>query len=84
VANGTVVPPNWQQDVKAYSVFNLSVNYTGFKNTTIIAGVKNIFDTDPPFAITYDGNTGAGSTWEPRVADPRGRNFTLTVNYKFF
>ncbi|MGZ5199751.1 MAG: TonB-dependent receptor domain-containing protein [Telluria sp.] len=84
VANGTVVPPNWQQDVKAYSVFNLSVNYTGFKNTTIVAGIKNIFDTDPPFAITYDGNTGAGSTWEPRVADPRGRSLTLNVNYKFF
>ncbi|MGZ5200750.1 MAG: TonB-dependent receptor [Telluria sp.] len=84
VANGTVVPPNLQQNVKAYSVFNLSVNYTGFKNTTIVAGVKNIFDTDPPFAITYDSNTGAGSSWEPRVADPRGRSFTLTVNYKFF
>ena len=35
-------------------------------------GVRNLFDTDPPFAITYDSNTGAGSSWEPRVADPRG------------
>ena len=31
-----------------------------------------------------DGNTGAGSSWEPRVADPRGRAFTLMATYKFF
>jgi iron complex outermembrane receptor protein len=84
VANGTIVPPNFDPKVKAYSIFNLSVNYTGFKNTTLTAGIKNLFDTDPPFAITYDSNSGAGSSWEPRVADPRGRSFTLTANYKFF
>jgi iron complex outermembrane receptor protein len=49
----------------------------------LTAGVKNIFDTDPPFAITYDTDTGAGSSWEPRVADPRGRAFTLLAEYKF-
>ena len=53
-------------------------------NTTITAGIKNLLDKDPPFAITYDSNSGAGSTWEPRVADPRGRSFTLLANYKFF
>jgi iron complex outermembrane receptor protein len=84
VANGTVVPPNFTPDVKPYSIFNLSVNYTGFQNLTLTAGIKNLLDKDPPFAITYDSNTGAGSTWEPRVADPRGRSFTLTANYKFF
>jgi iron complex outermembrane receptor protein len=84
VANGTIVPANWDPTVKAYSIFNASVNYTGFKNTTLTFGIKNLFDTDPPFAITYDGNTGAGSSWEPRVADPRGRSFTITANYKFF
>ncbi len=47
------------------------------------AGVKNLFDTDPPFAITYDTNTGSGSSWDPRVADPRGRAFTMNVDVKF-
>jgi iron complex outermembrane receptor protein len=84
VANGVVTPPDWNPDVKAYSIFNASVNYTGVKNTTITAGIKNLFDKDPPFAITYDSSSGAGSTWEPRVADPRGRSFTLTASYKFF
>jgi iron complex outermembrane receptor protein len=36
-----------------------------------------------PLPITYDGNTGAGSSWEPRVADPRGRAFTLQTEVKF-
>ena len=60
------------------------MNYTGFQNLTLTAGVKNLMDEDPPFAITYDSNTGAGSSWEPRVADPRGRSFTLMATYKFF
>ena len=33
--------------------------------------------------FTYDGNTGAWSSWEPRVADPRGRSFTVGVEVKF-
>lgn len=84
VANGVVKPTDYNPDVKAYSIFHLSATYSGIPNTTITAGIKNLFDKDPPFAITYDSNSGAGSTWEPRVADPRGRSFTLLANYKFF
>ena len=83
VANGKVTPSNYNPTVDAYSLFHASVNYTGFKNLTLTAGIKNLFNQDPPFAITYDDNTGAGSSWEPRVADPRGRSFTLMANYKF-
>jgi iron complex outermembrane receptor protein len=83
VANGLVTPPDWKSKVDAYSIFNASVTYSGFANTTLTAGIKNLFDKEPPFAVTYDSNTGAGSSWEPRVADPRGRSFTLTLNYKF-
>ena len=83
VASGKVTPSNYDAKVDPYSIFHASLSYAGFKNLTLTAGVKNIFDEDPPFAITYDGNTGAGSSWEPRVADPRGRSFTFTANYKF-
>ena len=84
VASGKVSPSNYNPKVDAYSIYHLTVNYTGFKNLTLTAGVKNLLDEDPPFAITYDSNTGAGSSWEPRVADPRGRSFTLMATYKFF
>jgi iron complex outermembrane receptor protein len=83
VASGRVKPSNYNPKVDAYSIFHASVTYSGIKNLTLTAGIKNLFDEDPPFAITYDSNTGAGSSWEPRVADPRGRSLTFMANYKF-
>jgi len=84
VANGSVTPPNWNPRVDRYVVYNASVTYTGIKNLSLTAGIKNLFDTKPPFSAAYDTNTGAGSSWEPRVADPRLRSFLMQVNYKFF
>jgi iron complex outermembrane receptor protein len=76
VANGTIVPPDWNANVASYQLWNASIGYTGVKNMTLVFGIKNLFNTDPPFSAAYDSNTGAGSSWEPRVADPRGRSFT--------
>ena len=50
----------------------------------MIAGVRNLLNAEPPFSAVYDTNTGAGSDWEPRIADPRGRSYTLRVEYKFY
>jgi iron complex outermembrane receptor protein len=75
--------PDYNPRVKDYMIFNLSAYVKVEDHFKITAGVKNLFDTDPPFAITYDSNTGAGSSWEPRVADPRGRSFTLAVETRF-
>ena len=75
-------PPDLHERVKPYTIYNLSAAYSPNEQWRITAGIKNLFDTDPPFAITYDSNTGAGSSWEPRVADPRGRSFTLMLEYK--
>jgi len=84
VASGRIVPPNWKPKVDEYITYNASVGYSGIKNTTFTLGIKNLFDKDPPFAITYDSASGAGSSWEPRVASPRGRAFTLRAEYRFF
>jgi iron complex outermembrane recepter protein len=83
VQNGLVNPPNDIERVDNYVTYNLSLRYDAFEWLSVTAGVKNIFDKDPPFAITYDSSTGGGSTWEPRVADPRGRSFTLLAELKF-
>jgi iron complex outermembrane receptor protein len=83
VASGRVTPSDYDAKVDAYSIFHASATYSGIKNLTLTAGIKNLLDKDPPFAVTYDSNSGAGSSWEPRVADPRGRSFTLMANYKF-
>ena len=83
IANGTVTRPDVERRVDDYILYNLSVGYRVTDNYTMTLGVRNLFDTDPPFAITYDSNTGAGSSWEPRVADPRGRSFTVSARVTF-
>jgi iron complex outermembrane receptor protein len=75
--------PDYKARVKSYVIYNMSASYAFDERFKLTGGIKNLFDTDPPFAITYDSNTGAGSSWEPRVADPRGRSFTLGVEAKF-
>lgn len=75
--------PDYSARVKPYHIYNLSASQKITDQFMLTFGVRNIFDTDPPFAITYDSNTGSGSSWEPRVADPRGRSFTLAVETKF-
>ncbi len=86
--NNTAIPgsaarPDFNARVKNYVIYNTSASYSFNDRFKLTGGVRNIFNTDPPFAITYDSNTGAGSSWEPRVADPRGRSFTLAVEAKF-
>jgi iron complex outermembrane receptor protein len=83
VAAGRVTPPDWKPKVDAYITYNLGLSWTGIKGLTINGLVKNLFDEDPPFATSYDSNSGSGSSWEPRVADPRGRAFVLSAEYRF-
>ena len=73
----------FQNQVSSYSLINLSATYTGIKNLSLTAGVKNLFDKDPPFTLHNVDNIG-GAGWDPRVADPRGRAYTLRANYKFW
>jgi iron complex outermembrane receptor protein len=76
------VPAGFNPDVSSYTVYNVSASYTGFKNTTISVGVKNLLDTDPPFTA-HNLDFAAGAGWDPRVADPRGRAYTVSLTYKF-
>jgi iron complex outermembrane receptor protein len=80
---GSASRPDFNPRVKPYIVYNASISQSFGNRLTLVAGIKNIFNTDPPFAITYDSNTGAGSSWEPRVADPRGRSFTAAAEVRF-
>jgi len=83
VSSGIVSPPDWKPKVDSYTTYNLGVSWTGIKGLTLTGVIKNLLDTDPPFAVTYDSNFGSGSSWEPRVADPRGRAFAITAEYRF-
>lgn len=80
---GSAARSDFNPRVKEYITYNASLSFIGIPGYKLTAGVRNVFDKDPPFAITYDSNTGAGGSWEPRVADPRGRSFTISVETKF-
>jgi iron complex outermembrane receptor protein len=86
ILSGAYLPyaPDYNPKVGQYITYNASLTYRLNKAFTVIAGIKNLLNEDPPFSIAYDTNTGAGSSWEPRIADPRGRSFTLSLEYKFF
>jgi iron complex outermembrane receptor protein len=75
--------PDYNAFVDEYIIYNFAATVRVQKGMTATFGIRNILNTDPPFAITYDSNTGAGSSWEPRVADPRGRSFTFQVEARF-
>lgn len=82
-AGRSAPPAGFDPDVSSYTRFGLATTYKGFKNTSITFGIQNLFDRDPPFtAHNVDDVVGAG--WDPRVADPRGRAYTLNLTYKFF
>lgn len=83
VAGGLVRPPNLVTETDDYITYNLSVAWRGIEGLEATFGIKNLFDEDPPFAISYNSAFGNGSSWEPRVADPRGRAVTLNLGYSF-
>ncbi len=75
-------PATANKDVDSYALYNASVTYTGYKNTTLTFGIRNLLNSEPPFTH-HDVDDVAGAGWDPRVADPRGRQFVFDVKYRF-
>jgi iron complex outermembrane receptor protein len=82
LADRATMPATANTDVDAYTIFGLSTSYTGYKNTNITVGIRNLFDVKPPFTH-HDVDDVAGAGWDPRVADPFGRTLTLSLKYDF-
>jgi iron complex outermembrane receptor protein len=80
-ANYTSNQP-FTRNVSSYTTANLMGSYSGFKNLTLTGGIINVFDRDPPFSW-HNVDSAAGAGWDPRVADPRGRTFTVAATYQF-
>ncbi|WP_374673982.1 TonB-dependent receptor [Ideonella sp.] len=75
--SGEYTAPN---RVKAYSLWGLSGAWAVDTQLTVRAGVKNLFDTAPPFSNqAYFFISG----YDPSYTDPRGRFFYASLNYKF-
>jgi len=71
-------PPPSPRSVSSYEVWDLHARYSGFTNTRIFVGVRNLFGRDPPFTnqpFTYQAG------YDPKYADPRGRTFYAGVTF---
>ncbi|RZA33221.1 MAG: TonB-dependent receptor, partial [Lysobacteraceae bacterium] len=82
VANNSFIPENWNPDVDDYITYNYSMSYTGLEHAKFTFVLRNLLNEDPPFTA-HQNDFASGAAWEPRVADPRGRSFSLMVEYKF-
>lgn len=68
--------------VHAYTTFDWQSKINYSKNLTVTAGIKNLFNQDPPFS---QRNAGGGSAlgFDGRYTDPLGRQFYVVGNLKF-
>ncbi|CAG0959667.1 Colicin I receptor [Burkholderiales bacterium] len=74
------VPPPTPRQVSNYEVWDVQGRYTGWKNTTVVLGIKNLLDRDPPFSNqVFFPQVG----YDPSYADPRGRTWYLQLAYAF-
>jgi iron complex outermembrane receptor protein len=65
-------------NVDEWLTFGAAYSYTGFKNWTLSANIKNLFDTKAPYDPRYP-NEGFNS----QLHNGMGRYFRLTAGYKF-
>lgn len=71
---------NGSRRVGAYDVWDIQGRYTGFRNTTVVIGIKNLFDRDPPFTQLGLGFSGG---YDPAYADPRGVTYYAKLAHSF-
>ena len=65
----------------SYSLWDGSIAWTDIKNLTVMAGVNNLFDKDPPLTVQL---TTFQRGYDPRFTDPLGRTLMFRLGYKFF
>ncbi|XYJ09189.1 TonB-dependent receptor [Telluria sp. B2] len=71
---------NWVSDcsVPEWTTVNVGYTYTGFKNWTLSANIRNLFDTAAPYDPRYPSEG-----FNPQLHNGMGRYFRLTAGYKF-
>jgi iron complex outermembrane receptor protein len=72
--------PSFYQSVKPYTLVDLAISTKPVKGMGLTVGVKNLFDTDPPFSNQTDRSQRG---FDPRYTDPLGRTFFVRGSYSF-
>jgi iron complex outermembrane receptor protein len=71
-----------QRTVGSYSLWDAYGVYKPTSKLAVLFGIKNLFDTSPPFTNAAQNNFAAG--YNALVADPLLRNFYVNMKYTFF
>ena len=69
-------------DVPSYSTFDWQTSYNFNKVLQLTAGIKNLFDRNPPLSLQTGGG-GNQVGYDGRYTDPIARQFYLTAQYRF-
>jgi iron complex outermembrane receptor protein len=68
--------------VGSYSLWDTYGVYKPTSKLSVLLGIKNLFNTSPPFTNAAQNNFAAG--YNALVADPLLRNFYFNLKYAFF
>ena len=71
-----------QRHVGSYSLVDGYVSVKPVTNLTVLFGIKNIFNTSPPYTNASQGNFASG--YNALIADPLLRNFYVNLKYTLF
>jgi iron complex outermembrane recepter protein len=71
-----------QRDVGSYSLVDGYASYKPVPKMTILIGIKNLLNRDPPFTNALQNNFAGG--YNALTADPLGRNFYINLKYVLF
>jgi len=71
----------YRLEVPSFTTFDWQGRYAFTEAFTLRAGVKNLFDRTPPLSLRSSSGHQVG--FDPRYADPLGRQLYVTGNYKF-
>jgi iron complex outermembrane receptor protein len=70
-----------QRMVNSYSVWQGYASYKPLKGLTLLFGIQNLLNTDPPFTNSSQNNFAGG--YDELFANPVGRSFYVNVKYDF-
>jgi len=73
-------PDGNPREVSSVSLWDVQGTYTGFKNTTLTLGIRNLIDTKPPVS---NFNLAFQSGYDPSYWDPRQRFIYGSIKYVF-
>ena len=62
------------------SSWDLQVRYAGLPRTEVAAGIRNLFDRDPP---SSNQNRMSAAGYNPQLSSPLGRTYYLRLSLAF-